>query len=88
MTRPRLHAVEQCANLAHCSSPAPTRLQLTRALAKAMAAEDRALAALAKARAEVDAAFHPWARGRSISRDQARAELASTGHLPERKVWE
>lgn len=66
----------------------PTRLQLTRALAKAMAKQDRAEALLREAKAEVSAAFGPWSAGRTINRDEAREQLISTGFLPERKVWE
>lgn len=85
-SRQPLHVVEAPEP---ASKPAqPTRLQLSRKLASALAKEDRARAALAKAQAEVEAAFMPWAAGRSISRDQARAQLASTGHLPQRKLRE
>lgn len=66
----------------------PTRLQLTRALAKAMAKQDRAEALLREAQREIDVVFGPWAAGRVIDRDTARQQLTSTGYLPERKVWE
>ena len=67
---------------------APTRLQLTRALARAMAKRERAEALLREARAEESAAFGPWSAGRSINRDEAREQLISTGFLPARKVWQ
>ena len=83
MTAPRanLHVVERPPAT---GQPRPTtRLQQARALARAMAAEDRALAALSKARAEVAARFIPFAGGRRLALGEARAHLVSTGLLPE-----
>lgn len=65
-----------------------SRLELTRALAKAMAKQDRAEALLREATREIDAIFGPWAAGRVINRDEAREQLVSLGYLPERKVWQ
>lgn len=62
-----------------------TQLQKSRALARAFIQRERALALLADADAAIDVHFPPWAAGRSISRDEARRQLISTGHLPERK---
>jgi len=65
-----------------------TQLQRTRALAEAFAQLDQAEAAYRDAQTAVTAAFGPWSAGRSISRDEAREQLVSTGHLPRRRVWE
>lgn len=65
-----------------------TQLQRTRALAEAFSQLDAAEAAYRDAQAAVTAAFGPWSAGRSISRDEAREQLVSTGHLPRRRVWE
>lgn len=65
-----------------------TQLQRTRALADAFAQLDQAEAAYREAQAAVTAAFGPWSAGRSISRDEARGQLVSTGHLPRRRIWE
>jgi hypothetical protein len=65
-----------------------TRLQLTRDLARAFAREQRAEALLRAARQEIDAAFGPWAAGRTIARDEARDQLISTGFLPHRRIWQ
>lgn len=78
--RPALKVVPGPAD-GHAAS-LPTRLQLTRALARAFARKQRAEALLRQAEAEIDAAFTPWAAGRSIDRDTAREQLISTGHLP------
>lgn len=61
----------------------PTRHQRAKALARAMARTDKLRAQLAQALAAEDAAFGPFAAGRSISRDQAREQLTSLGLLPE-----
>ena len=65
-----------------------TQLQRTRALVEAFKKLDAAEAARREAQAAVNAAFGPWAARRSISRDEAREQLVSTGHLPRRRVWE
>lgn len=67
---------------------ARAQLRLTRALARAMARYDKLEAALRAANAEVDAAFGPWAAGRTIARDEAREQLTSTGYLPRRRIWQ
>lgn len=65
-----------------------TQLERTRALAEAFSQLDAAEAAYRNAQAAVTAAFGPWSAGRRISRDEAREQLVSTGHLPRRRVWE
>ncbi|USA40257.1 hypothetical protein NCF86_03625 [Pelagerythrobacter marinus] len=72
----------------HLPSAEDTQLQRTRALADAFAQLDAAEQAYREAQAAVSAAFGPWSAGRRISRDEARAQLISTGHLPRRRVWE
>ncbi|MEC9067854.1 MAG: hypothetical protein VX569_11305 [Pseudomonadota bacterium] len=72
----------------HLPSAEDTQLQRTRALADAFAQLDAAEQAYREAQAAVSAAFGPWSAGRSISRDEAREQLISTGHLPRRRVWE
>jgi hypothetical protein len=70
------------------SAPKTPQIRLTRALARAMAKQQRAEALLRAATAEVDAAFGPWAAGRSVSQAEAREQLTSTGFLPPRRIWE
>ena len=65
-----------------------TQLDRTRELADAMAEADRIAEQLRDAQAVVDEKFRVWAADRSISRDEARAQLVSTGYLPRRRVWE
>ena len=64
-----------------------TQLDRTRELADAMAEADRIAEQLRDAQAVVEK-FRVWAADRSISRDEARAQLVSTGYLPRRRVWE
>lgn len=65
-----------------------SQLDRTRTLADAFTKLDQAEAAYRAAQLAVEAAFQPWASGRSIGRDEARAHLVSTGYLPRRRVWE
>lgn len=65
-----------------------TQLERTRALADAFAQLDHAETAYREAQNAVDEAFRPWAAERRINRDEARAQLVSTGYLPRRRVWE
>lgn len=58
-----------------------TQLELTRNLADAFGQVEQAERALQEARASLDAVFPRWAAGRRISRDEAREQLISTGHL-------
>lgn len=75
------------ANVLHLPAE-DAQLQRTRALAEAFSQLDAAEAAYREAQAAVTSAFGPWSAGRSISRDEAREQLVSTGHLPRRRVWE
>jgi hypothetical protein len=65
-----------------------TQLDRTRDLADAFAKLDAANEAMREAQSVVDEAFRSWAAGRTISRDEARTQLVSTGYLPRRRVWE
>lgn len=63
-----------------------TRLQETRALARAFKRLDAAEQLLAQRKAEFDAVYQQWAVDRVISRDMARKQLVSTGFLEPSKV--
>ena len=59
-----------------------TQLEKSRALARALARYDKAVAELVAARTAVDTAFAPWAAGRATNRDEAREQLVAVGLLP------
>lgn len=58
----------------------------TRALARAIARQDRIEAQLREAKAQVEAAFGPWAAGRRINRDEARVLLEHVGLIERRPL--
>jgi hypothetical protein len=60
---------------------APSQLHNARALARAMAEQDKVRQAVAEATAKVAAGFPAYAAGRRITLAQARAELEATGFL-------
>lgn len=63
---------------------ATSQIEKSRALVRAFQRLDKAEAAYRAAQVEMDRAFQPWAAKRSISRDEAREHLTSTGLLAKR----
>jgi len=73
-------------NLSDCPKILRPQRLATLRLARAFRANDRAEAALAEARAELDAAFIDWSAGRSTNRDEARAMLELAGMVERRPL--